>query len=152
MRLLALLTLFFTCACAHHEVSVARYDWAPEPSYGLEYATYMQMENDRFAASPVIGLGFNYTPNTDWGQERFVIKPKMDFRVEYDWSSGTWAELTGYWRAGAWVVDVGSPLRSVTMGPFIEVNHQFSNAARDTFGEHPRRPGTGFAVGWVLRW
>lgn len=163
--LLTSLALIAAVGCANTEVA-SRYDWEPETSYGVEYTGHNLDRDADQAFGPVAGIGLNYTPASTWGRDRLAIKPKVGVRYEIgkkprwwveggmqphlipEWTSGTWAELTGYVRVGTFF-DLNDRVQG---GPWIEVNHQFSNADRDTFGEHPRRPGFGFALGWTFRW
>jgi len=151
-----ILSILLLAGCASKEFRVGtavRYDNKTEESYGTEIE-YREQES-----GAVFGLGTSYTPKTSWGRDRITIKPKAgvwfkpykDYFVEIggsiylvpNWTSGTYAELVPYLKLGYdytdWML-------------WVEINHQASNADSDTFGEHPRRPGIGLALGITRKW
>jgi len=166
--LVTLLLASVGCALTHEDTVI--YDWEPEPSWTSEYSVHGLDRDAETAFGAVGGFALGYTDETEWGEARRVLKLKGGVRLEHGHSprwwgeiglrphlylgwddqaggDGTWAELTGYARVGVFF-KVGP----TEMGPWIGADMNFSNAARDTYGEHARKPGTGFMVGWSLRW
>lgn len=156
MKILKIILILLLTGCASKQFRAgiaARYDNKTETSYGTEIE-YREQEGGALFA-----LGISHTAKTSWGKERITLKPKTgvwfkpykDYFVEIggsvylvpNWSSGTYAELVPYLKLGYdypdWML-------------WFEINHQASNADRDTFGEHPRRPGIGLAIGITKKW